>query len=118
MTCSYAQLLLDCFDDFSGSTESAGGRRADLEKILSNGFSIEPIKVNHDERTYLVHGVESCDFIDSHGGHFEDPRNFIHDADAGPSQLPLAEIKDRYHRSLLVLRWVFTATPQFKLKWT
>jgi len=86
MTWRYAQFLLDRFDDFSGSTKGAGGRCADLEEILSNGFSIEPRKVNHDKRTlFLVHGVESCNFIDSHGGHFKDSRDFIHDADACPA---------------------------------
>ena len=51
----------------------------------------------------VVHGVEGGNLVNSHGRHLQDPRNFIHDADAGEAMLSLAEVKQWHHRRLFVL---------------
>lgn len=55
----------------------------------------------------VEHGIERRDLIDTHRRHLKQPRDVVHDADARPSfVLPLAEVQERNHSSLLVLRWI------------
>lgn len=54
----------------------------------------------------VVHGVEGGDLVDSHGGHLEEARNLVHDADAGESVLSLAQVQYGHDSGLLVLRRV------------
>ena len=54
-------------------------------------------------RIPVVHGVEGGDLVDTHWGHFQYPRNLIHDADAGEAVLALAEVEERHDGGLLVL---------------
>lgn len=68
-------------------------RRADLDKVLADGLAV-------------VHGVEGSDFVDAHGRHLEHAGDFVHDADAGPAELALAEVQQRHDGGLLVLRGV------------
>jgi hypothetical protein len=63
---------------------------ADLNKILSDGLAV-------------VHGVESCDFVNAHGGHLQHAGDLVHDADAGEAVLALAEVQQGHDGSLLVL---------------
>lgn len=65
-------------------------RCAGLNKELAHGCSV-------------VHGVEGGDLVDSHGGHLEKARDFVHDADAGEAVLALAEVEERHDGGLLVL---------------
>ena len=51
----------------------------------------------------VVHGVEGCDFVDSHGGHLEQACYFVHDADACEAELSLAEIEEGHYGGFLVL---------------
>lgn len=65
-------------------------RRAKLNKVLAN-------------RLTVVHGIESCDFVDTHGGHLQETGDLVHDADAGVAVLALANVQDRHDSGLLVL---------------
>ena len=44
----------------------------------------------------VVHGVEGGDLVDAHGGHVEDARHLVHDADAG-HEWAIREITHRSH---------------------
>ena len=66
-------------------------RRAQLDKVLANGLPV-------------VHGIESCDFVDTHGGHLEEAGDLVHDADAGVAVLALAQVENGHNSTLLVLR--------------
>jgi hypothetical protein len=68
-------------------------RCADLDVELAHGSPV-------------VHGVESRNFVHTHGRHLQYPCNLVHDADAGEAVLALAEIKKRHDGGLLVLRGV------------
>lgn len=65
-------------------------RSAKLNKVLANRFPV-------------VHGVESCDFVDTHRGHLEQPGDFVHDTDAGPAVLALAQVEQGHDSGLFVL---------------
>lgn len=54
----------------------------------------------------VVHGVEGGDFVDTHRGHLQYPGHLVHDADTGEAVLALAEVEQRHHGSLLVLRGI------------
>lgn len=67
---------------------------AALDMVLSN-------------RLTVVHGVERRDFIHSHWRHFQDARNFVHDADTSPAVvLALTEIEKRHDGGFFVLAGV------------
>lgn len=66
---------------------------ADLHVVFPDGSAV-------------VHGVESGNLVDAHGRHLEETRNLVHDAETGESVLALAEVEDRHHGGLLVLRRV------------
>lgn len=76
-----AQFLLYCLHDLVGAaaTKHAWCSRADLYEELSDGVSVE-------------HGVEGCDFVDTHRGHVEEARDFVHDGNGCEAVLTLAEI--------------------------
>ena len=57
-------------------------------------------------RVAVVHGVESGNLVDTHGGHFQSASNLVHDADAAETVLALAEVEQGHDGSLLVLRRV------------
>lgn len=60
------------------------------------------------ESAPVEHGIEGCNFINTHGGHLKEVRDIIHHADACPSLvLPLAEVKQGNNCCFLILRWVF-----------
>jgi hypothetical protein len=61
-----------------------------LHKVLANRLSV-------------VHGVECGDFVDSHRWHLQEPRDLIHDTDAGETMLTLCKIQYRHDCSLLIL---------------
>lgn len=63
---------------------------AKLNKVFANGLAV-------------VHGVESCDFVNTHRGHLKQPGDLVHDTDAGVAVLALTQIQDRHDSSLLVL---------------
>lgn len=65
-------------------------RCAKLNKVLAN-------------RLTVVHGVEGCDFVDTHGGHLQETGDLVHDADAGVAVLALTNVQDRHDSGLLVL---------------
>lgn len=54
-------------------------------------------------RRPVVHGIERSDLVNSHGGHLQDARHLVHDADAGEAVLALAQVQDRHHGGLFVL---------------
>jgi hypothetical protein len=66
---------------------------ADLDVELAHGVPV-------------VHGVESRNFVYTHGWHLQYPRNFIHNADAAESMLALSQVEKRHYGGLLVLRGV------------
>lgn len=68
-------------------------RCADLDEVLANGLAV-------------VHGVEGSDFVDAHWGYFEHARDLVHDTDASPAMLALAEVQQGHDGSLLILRGV------------
>lgn len=51
----------------------------------------------------VIHGVEGGHLVDAHGGHLQDARHLVHDADAGEAVLALAEVENGHHGGLLVL---------------
>jgi hypothetical protein len=65
-------------------------RCADLDKVFAHRLSV-------------VHGIKSRDFINSHGRHFQQTSNLVHDTDTGKSMLALSEVEKRHDSSLLVL---------------
>ena len=58
------------------------------------------------DRCPVVHGVERRDLVHTHGGHLEEARDLVHDADAAEAVLALAEVEERHDGGLLVLRGV------------
>jgi len=76
------------------------------EKKSGSSYSRAALDVEASNRVAVVHGVECCDFVDSHWWHFEAARDFVHDADAGETVLSLSEIEQWHDRRLLVLRRV------------
>jgi hypothetical protein len=87
-----AELLLNGLDDNIRATASklAGGRSANLDKVLAHGSSV-------------VHGVERSDLVHSHGRHLKKTSDLVHDANAGEAVLALAKVEQRHDGSLLVL---------------
>lgn len=65
-------------------------RCADLHEVLA-------------DRLAVVHGVEGCDLVDTHGGHFKHASDLVHDADAGEAVLALTEVEQGHDSGLLVL---------------
>jgi hypothetical protein len=65
-------------------------RSADLQEVLANGLTV-------------VHGVEGCDFVNTHGGDLEHAGDLVHDADAGEAGLALTKIQEGHDSRLLVL---------------
>lgn len=65
-------------------------RGAKLNKVLAN-------------RLAVVHGVEGCDFVNTHWGHLEHPGDLVHDTDTGVAVLALAQVQQRHDSRLLVL---------------
>lgn len=65
-------------------------RCADLDKVFAHGLSV-------------VHGIKSRDFVNSHGRHFQQTSNFVHDADTGEAMLALPEVEKGHDGGLLVL---------------
>lgn len=65
-------------------------RCAKLNKVFAN-------------RLTVVHGIESSDFVDTHGGHLQEAGDLVHDANAGEAVLTLAQIQERHDGGLLVL---------------
>lgn len=63
---------------------------ADLQEVLADGITV-------------VHGVESGNLVDTHGGHLEHAGDLIHDADTGVAMLTLAEVEEGHDGTLLVL---------------
>jgi hypothetical protein len=66
---------------------------AALNVVTTNGVSV-------------VHGVESGNLVDTHGGHFQSAGDLVHDADAAETVLALAKVEQGHDGSLLVLRRV------------
>lgn len=91
-----AQMVRDGVDNLVGTatSEHARRRRANLDEMLAYGFAVE-------------HGVKSGDFVHSHGRHFEQFRDVIHDADRAPVLvLVLGNLEQRNDGRLFVLRRV------------
>ena len=90
---SDAEVRRDRVDDRVGTApaEHARGRRADLDKVVADGFAVE-------------HGVEARDLVDAHRGHLEDLCDVVHDADRREVLvLLLGDLEERDHGRLLVL---------------
>ena len=68
-------------------------------------FSYRCAKLNEvfADRLTVVHGIESSDFVDTHGGHLQEAGDLVHDANACEAVLTLAQIQERHDCSLLVL---------------
>ena len=58
------------------------------------------------DRCPVVHGVERRDLVHTHGGHLEEARDLVHDADAAEAVLALAKVEQGHDGGLLVLRGV------------
>jgi hypothetical protein len=54
----------------------------------------------------VVHGVESGNLVDAHGGHFQSAGDLVHDADTAETVLALAKVEQGHDGGLLVLRRV------------
>ena len=54
----------------------------------------------------VIHCVEGGDFVDAHGGHFEQFGDLVHDAYACEAVLALAEVEERHDGCFFVLRGV------------
>jgi hypothetical protein len=67
--------------------------RANLQMPLAYGTSV-------------VHCVECSNLIDTHRRHLQQSSNFIHDAQACETMLPLSEIENWHHGRFLVLWWI------------
>jgi len=65
-------------------------RSAKLNKVLAN-------------RLAVVHGIEGCDFVNTHRRHLKQPGDLVHDTDASVAVLALTQIQDRHDSSFLVL---------------
>ena len=78
---------------FNARYSSCSYRCANLDKVFSYRLSV-------------VHGIKGRDFVNSHGRHFQQTSNLVHDANAGKSVLALSEVEKRHDGSLLVLRRV------------
>lgn len=74
--------------------------------FIFSTYGCAALNVEFAHRVAVVHGVESGNLVDSHGRHLQEPRNLVHDADAGEAVLPLAEIEQRHDGGLLVLAGV------------
>lgn len=70
--------------------QSCSYRCADLDKVFAHRLSV-------------VHGIKCRDFINSHGRHFQQTSNLVHDTNAGESVLALSEVEKGHNGSLLVL---------------
>jgi len=57
--------VLDSLDNFTSASNHAGGSAANLKMVLSDLGTVE-------------HSVETSDFVDLHGSHFEDLCNLVH----------------------------------------
>jgi hypothetical protein len=66
---------------------------AALDVVATNGLSV-------------VHGVESGNLVDTHGGHFQPAGNLVHDTDAAETVLALTKVEKGHDGGLLVLRRV------------
>lgn len=54
----------------------------------------------------VVHGVESGNLVDTHGGHFQPAGNLVHDTDTAETVLALTKVEKGHDGGLLVLRRV------------
>lgn len=70
-----------------------GYSSANLDEIFADRFAI----IHRIERSHLIH---------SHRRHLQHPGHLVHDADAGPAVLALAEIQERHDSRFLVLRGI------------
>lgn len=75
---------------FNARYSSCSYRCADLDKVFAYRLSV-------------VHGIKGRDFVDSHGRHFQQTSNLVHDTDTGESMLALSEVEKGHDSSLLVL---------------
>jgi hypothetical protein len=66
---------------------------ADLNVELAHGIPV-------------VHGVESRNFVYTHGWHLQYPRDLVHNTNAAESVLALSNVKERHYGRLLILRGV------------
>jgi hypothetical protein len=66
---------------------------ADLDVEFAHGIAV-------------VHGVESGNFVYTHGWHLQYPRNLVHNTDAAESVLALSQVEKRHYGGFLVLRGV------------
>jgi len=90
-----SDLFTDRVEDVVRASQHAGGRSADLHKVLTDRFPIE-------------HGVESGNLVNAHGRHTQEFCDVVHYADTCPSfVLPLSEIEEGNDGGFLVLRRVF-----------
>lgn len=78
------------FLSFNARKNVCSYRCADLDEVFAHRFSV-------------VHGIKGRDFVNSHGRHFQQTGNLIHDADTGEAMLALSKIKKGHDGSLLVL---------------
>lgn len=85
-------MVFDRRHDLIGATAAqlAGCRRARLDVEPAHGVPV-------------VHGVEGGDFVNAHGGHFEDLGDFVHHAYACEAVLALAEVEEGHHGCFFVL---------------
>lgn len=88
-----AQLILNRLHDRIRIAQHTRRRRAHLDVELADGIAI-------------VQSVKGGNLIDTHRRHLQHLCNLVHDADGAESVLSLANVEQRHHRSLLVLRRV------------
>lgn len=84
---------LDGLHDAVRAAKLAGGSSARLDVVLAH-------------RLLVVHGVESCDLVDTHRGHLQELCNVVHDGNRAEPELALAKIQQGHHGALFVLRRV------------
>lgn len=85
-----AKVFLNGSHDGIGAAELAGSGSANLEMVLAHGITV-------------VHGIESSDLVNTHGRHFEELSNVVHDRDGGEAELTLANIQKRHDSALFVV---------------
>ena len=64
------------------------------------------LDVESPDRISVVHCIKRGYLVHPHGGHLQQPGDFIHDADAREAVLPLTQIQQGHHGGFLVLRRV------------
>ena len=109
-----AELLLDRLDDdvAAAAAELAGCLENGVSRLIQgvsrarrggSAYRRASLDMELAHRCPVVHSVEGGDLVDTHGGHIENARHLVHDADAGKAMLPLAKVQQRHHSRLLVL---------------